>query len=177
MEKINNSVIKNILLTSNQSYKFIIDSNKDNINFTLNVNFDSMHTKIDIKGIIIVHSNKVCTCNINVNHNIPHCKSDIVVYGFCIGNNSVLNWNGNVVVNKFAKNTTTYQLNKNYLWGKNSKVNTKPILITKTYADAGHKSIVLNLDNDILFYLNSKGLKKAQFKKLLINSLYNSIKE
>ena len=146
---------KNITLNKNTDLKFILKPN-ENKDINLRLSFAKPNISISISAISICKNGKKHNINIELIHNKPFCESDIKVISFVKGKNSKFSWNGNVIVKKNAKDTKTYQYNKNYLLSKNATVLAKPNLSTETVANAGHKSIIVDYDKELFFYLQTK---------------------
>ncbi len=102
-----------------------------------------------------------------VDHMVPHTSSDQVYRG-------VLNdqgrgvFNGKVVVHKDAQKTDANQSNANLLLSGTAEVDTKPEL--EIYADdvkCSHGATVGQLDQNMMFYLRSRGIEEETAKSLL----------
>jgi Fe-S cluster assembly protein SufD len=161
---------KDIIIKKDTEIKFLLDNSKKDKNIDLNISFFKPKLSLKIYIVSICKSNQNHNVFVSVIHNKPFCESDIKMISFVKGKNACLNWTGNVIVESNAYSTTTYQYNKNYLLSKDAVVFARPNLETKTTANAGHKSIIIDYDSDIFFYLQSKGLSKSQIEKLLIKS-------
>ena len=83
---------------------------------------------------------------------------------------------GKVIVSQDAQKTDAFQFNQNLLLSENADVNSKPEL--EIYADdvkCSHGSTTGDLDEEMLFYLRSRGLNKQQAKKILIEGFINEL--
>ncbi len=80
-------------------------------------------------------------------------------------------FNGKVFVPQAAQLTNAAQLNRNLLLSPKARVDTKPQLeITADNVKCSHGATVGQLEADELFYLQSRGLKQADARNLLINA-------
>jgi len=87
-----------------------------------------------------------------------------------LNNNSKGVYQGKIFVNPKAQKTDGYQLSKALLLNENTEFDAKPEL--EIYADdvkCSHGSTSGNLDEDLIFYLMSRGLNYKQSRELLIN--------
>ncbi|MFN4122671.1 MAG: Fe-S cluster assembly protein SufD [Flavobacteriales bacterium] len=103
-----------------------------------------------------------------VDHRMPHCLSNELYKGV-IEDHGTAVFNGKVYVRPDAQKTNAYQSNKNILLGAASVVNTKPQL--EIYADdvkCSHGSSTGFIDDESLFYLQSRGIGKERAKALLL---------
>lgn len=100
----------------------------------------------------------------------PHCQTDcnerVIITGKAISN-----FNGNILINKKAQQTEAFQTHRALLLSDNGKSNATPALEIK--ADdvrCSHAATTSRLDEEMLFYLRSRGIPTAKAKKLLIEA-------
>ena len=80
-------------------------------------------------------------------------------------------FNGKVLVPQAAQLTDAGQLNRNLLLSSKARVDTKPQLeITANNVKCSHGATVSQLDDDEVFYLQSRGLNAADARNLLIKA-------
>lgn len=78
-------------------------------------------------------------------------------------------FNGKIFVPKPAQLTDARQLSKNLLLSPKARVDTKPQLeITADNVKCAHGATVSQLDNDEVFYLQSRGIDADSARKLLV---------
>jgi Fe-S cluster assembly protein SufD len=78
-------------------------------------------------------------------------------------------FNGKVIVNKEAQNTVAKQYNKNLVLSPRAEMNTRPQL--EIYAQevaCSHGATIGTIDQDMLFYLQSRGIDKQAAQELLL---------
>ncbi|HBE40683.1 MAG TPA: Fe-S cluster assembly protein SufD [Bacteroidales bacterium] len=105
---------------------------------------------------------------VNVNHAYPNCTSNQLFKGV-LDDMSTGVFNGRIYVNKGAQGTSAYQKNNNILLTDDAKMYTKPQL--EIYADdvkCSHGATVGQLDNNALFYLQSRGISKHEARLMLM---------
>jgi Fe-S cluster assembly protein SufD len=79
-------------------------------------------------------------------------------------------FNGKVFVPKLAQLTEASQLNRNLLLSSKARVDTKPQLeITADNVKCAHGATVSQLEDDEIFYLQSRGIDEEKARHLLIN--------
>jgi Fe-S cluster assembly protein SufD len=79
-------------------------------------------------------------------------------------------FNGKIFVNQLAQKTNAYQSNKNILLSGTASVNTKPQL--EIFADdvkCSHGCTIGRLDDEGLFYLQSRGIPEKIAQSLLLH--------
>jgi Fe-S cluster assembly protein SufD len=87
-------------------------------------------------------------------------------------------FNGKIFVQPQAQKTNAYQSNKNVLLSENASVNTKPQL--EIFADdvkCTHGCTVGKLNEEGLFYLQSRGISERTARNLLLRAYASDILE
>jgi Fe-S cluster assembly protein SufD len=110
-------------------------------------------------------------------HKHPESRSNQHIKGILQKDSSGV-FQGKVVVSKDAQKTDAFQFNQNLLLSENAEVNIKPEL--EIYADdvkCSHGATTGELDEQMLFYLRSRGLNKEESKKILIEGFVNELFE
>jgi len=105
---------------------------------------------------------------VSVNHMAPNCSSYQLFKGV-LDDVATGAFNGRIYVNKDAQGTSAYQKNNSILLTDDAKMDTKPQL--EIYADdvkCSHGATVGQLNNDALFYLQSRGINKREARLMLM---------
>lgn len=105
---------------------------------------------------------------VNVDHAFPNCTSNQLFKGV-LDNMATGAFNGRIYVAPAAQGTVAYQKNNSILLTDDAKMNTKPQL--EIYADdvkCSHGSTVGQLNEDALFYMQSRGIDKNQARLMLM---------
>jgi Fe-S cluster assembly protein SufD len=105
---------------------------------------------------------------VNVDHAFPHCTSTQLFKGV-LDDMATGAFNGRILVRPDAQGTLAYQKNNNILLTDDAKMDTKPQL--EIYADdvkCSHGATVGRLDDDALFYLQSRGINKREARLMLM---------
>lgn len=108
-----------------------------------------------------------------VHHQVPNCRSDQDYKGVLKGHSKAV-FNGKVLVARDAQHTDATQQNKNLLLSANAEVNTKPQL--EIYADdvlCSHGATVGQLDEESIFYLETRGISRNEAAHYLIQAFAN----
>lgn len=107
----------------------------------------------------------------------PNCYSNELYKGV-IGDDATGVFNGKIFVRQDAQKTNAYQSNKNILLTEGASMNTKPQL--EIFADdvkCSHGCTIGRLDEEGLFYLQSRGIPEKQAKSLLLHGFTSDILE
>ena len=105
----------------------------------------------------------------------PNCFSNQLYKGILDGNSTGV-FNGKIFVQPQAQKTNAYQSNKNILLSDLASVNTKPQL--EIFADdvkCSHGCTVGRLNDEGLFYLQSRGITEKKAKALLLHAFADDI--
>jgi Fe-S cluster assembly protein SufD len=105
---------------------------------------------------------------VNVDHAFPHCTSNQLFKGV-LDDMSTGAFNGRILVRPDAQGTLAYQKNNNILLTDDTKMDTKPQL--EIFADdvkCSHGATIGQLDDDALFYLQSRGINKREARLMLM---------
>ena len=198
----NNSVFE-LYLDNDSSVDFIVHSNQPNatkiLNLSANINKNATLNfyTINISGELIKNNyyfslnNKNSACNFNgigllnkknhidnyieINHNEKHTSSNLNF-------NNILNdyskgiFYAKTVINKQCSQSEASQSNKNMLLSKSSSMQSNPqLIINNDDVQCSHGSTTGEIDSDALFYMQSRGIKIEQAKKMLINSFLSNL--
>lgn len=110
-------------------------------------------------------------------HQQPHCNSNELYKGVMTDRSTGV-FNGKIMVHRAAQQTNAFQSNQNVLLSDNATINTKPEL--EIYADdvkCSHGCTVGQLDEEALFYLQSRGLGKEAASQLLVRAFAGDVLE
>jgi Fe-S cluster assembly protein SufD len=105
---------------------------------------------------------------VNVDHAFPNCTSNQLFKGV-LDDMATGAFNGRIYVHKDAQGTMAYQKNNNILLTDDAKMDSKPQL--EIYADdvkCSHGATVGQLDENALFYLQSRGIDKREARLMLM---------
>ncbi len=105
---------------------------------------------------------------VNVDHASPNCTSNQLFKGV-LDDMSTGAFNGRIYVAPGAQGTMAYQKNNSILLTDDAKMDTKPQL--EIFADdvkCSHGATIGQIDNDALFYLQSRGIDKREAKLMLM---------
>lgn len=117
-----------------------------------------------LKGVTHVDNHTV------VDNVKPNCLSNELYKGI-IDDKATAVFNGKIFVEQDAQKTNAFQSNKNILLSDNASVNTKPQL--EIFADdvkCSHGCTVGQLDEEGMFYLQSRGIDKKMARSLLVHA-------
>ncbi|TMU54960.1 Fe-S cluster assembly protein SufD [Flagellimonas algicola] len=144
-----------------------------------NLNFYQNGERIDstLKGVTILGEKQHVDHHTLVHHAQPNCESHQDYKGI-FGEKSTGVFNGKIIVDQIAQKTNAFQQNNNILLSDKATINTKPQL--EIFADdvkCSHGCTIGQLDEDALFYLQSRGIPKKEATALLMYAFANNVLE
>jgi len=109
-----------------------------------------------------------------VDHNEPHCTSNVVFKGALSGQDTHTVWIGDVLVRREAVGIDTYEMNRNLLLDDGPRADSVPNLELETgdVVGAGHASATGRFDDEQLFYLQSRGISKELARQLVVRGFF-----
>ncbi len=119
-------------------------------------------------GLYLGRGDQLVDNHTAIRHEFPNCRSWEVYKGILDGRSHAV-FNGKVFVTPEAQKTDAKQTNRNLLLSDTSRVNTKPQL--EIFADdvrCTHGATVGRLDEIAFFYMQSRGIPRAEAQQLLI---------
>ncbi|MFD8306641.1 Fe-S cluster assembly protein SufD [Streptomyces sp. NPDC059690] len=109
-----------------------------------------------------------------VDHNAPHCKSNVVYKGALQGDSAHAVWIGDVLIEAKAEGTDTYEMNRNLVLTDGARVDSVPNLEIETgeIVGAGHASATGRFDDEQLFYLMARGIPADEARRLVVRGFF-----
>ncbi|MBD2279775.1 MAG: Fe-S cluster assembly protein SufD [Aphanizomenon flos-aquae KM1D3_PB] len=126
-------------------------------------------TETTLNGLTVIADNQLADTHSALSLNHPHGVSK-QLHKCIIGDRAHGVFNGKIFVPKPAQLTNASQLNRNLLLSSKSRIDTKPQLeITADNVKCAHGATVSQLEDDQIFYLQSRGIDENNARKLLVN--------
>jgi Fe-S cluster assembly protein SufD len=120
-----------------------------------------------LNGLYLTSGDQHVDHNTIIDHAVPHCDSHEYFNGVLEGRSRAV-FNGRIVVRPGAQKTDSKQTNNNLLLSEDARADSQPQL--EIYADdvrCTHGATLGPLDDDALFYLQSRGLDRERANALL----------
>ena len=104
-----------------------------------------------------------------VHHIAPNTESDVLYKGALHGKGTRTVWVGDVLIGRDASGTKSYEANRNLVLSDGARADSIPNLEIETgeIEGAGHASATGRLDNEHLFYLQSRGISENEARRLV----------
>ncbi|HEX8324375.1 MAG TPA: Fe-S cluster assembly protein SufD [Tepidisphaeraceae bacterium] len=120
-----------------------------------------------LNGLVLIGGNQHCDNHTLLDHAAPDCPSH-ELYKHVLADKASAVFKGQIFVNQIAQKTNAKQSSKALLLSDTAEMNSMPAL--EIYADdvkCTHGSTVGPVDDDLVFYLRSRGIGQAEARHLL----------
>jgi Fe-S cluster assembly protein SufD len=124
-------------------------------------------TEATLNGLYVVNGHQHIDNHTEIDHAKPHGMSHELYKGILDGKATAV-FNGRIIVRKDAQKTDSKQTNKNLVLSDDAVIDTKPEL--QIFADdvrCTHGATIGQLDEESMFYLQSRGIGREQARSLL----------
>jgi Fe-S cluster assembly protein SufB len=141
---------------------------------TTEISLTGNSSKYDQKIISLANTGQNHTFNNLVEHKAPKCSSSIITKTI-LKNRAVTVNNNSVVVAKGAKMTKSFVKCDGIIDGENSVYKSYPNLSSyEKQAEINHESTLGKIDDEQIFYLQTKGFTKVEARKIITLGFVNN---
>ena len=128
-------------------------------------------------GVVIGKKQEIYDINLKIKHQSSYTNS-MQHYNQILADVSHGSFTAKAIIPKFINGIKACQLNKNLLLDQRAKAFSKPELdIHSDDVTCSHGATIGNIDENALYYLNSRGIGKQMAKKLIIKGFLKSVFE
>ena len=129
----------------------------------------------DVAGLYFGEGAQTLDYRMVINHSGRNTTSDVFLKG-ALEDDSQSVFTGLLRIEKDAQKTSTFETNRNLVLSENAKAHSVPNLeILCDDVVCGHGSSVGPLEQDHLYYLQSRGLSKPRAERLLIRGFFTEV--
>jgi Fe-S cluster assembly protein SufD len=156
--------------SASQLNSFVMQKGGDISSCDFWIDLAEEHATVNISGLFLPKAQQFHQQRLQINHLVPHCYSTQNVRGI-LDDKAQGVFMGQVLVAHGAQKTHAHQTNKNLVLSKQAQVLTSPQL--QIFADdvvCSHGATVGQLDEDALFYLQSRGFSAEEAKQTLVKA-------
>ncbi len=134
------------------------------------VRFDGENSATDVSGATLARGKQHCDTTLVVEHLVPGCESR-ELFKLVLDDEARGIFQGKIIVAPDAQKSDGKQMAQALLLSETAEFDSKPEL--EIFADdvvCGHGATSGQIDEDLLFYLKSRGLPEAEARALLIQA-------
>ncbi|MFF1413646.1 Fe-S cluster assembly protein SufD [Streptomyces sp. NPDC058289] len=165
----------NALIGRDATFKSIVVTfGGDLVRLHPRVNYAGPGGEAELFGLYFTDAGQHQEHRLLVDHKAPHCKSNVVYKGALQGQDAHAVWIGDVLIEKTAEGTDTYEMNRNLVLTDGARVDSVPNLEIETgeIVGAGHASATGRFDDEQLFYLQSRGIPADEARRLVVRGFF-----
>lgn len=134
------------------------------------------NAEIEIVGLVIGKGTEEKSLEAYITHAAPNTKSNVNVRAVLKGK-SMFSFRGNVKIEKGAKGSDAYLRSDALLFDEAKMGDDTPALeILEPDVKAGHAATIGKVDENMLFYLMSRGLSRKQAENLLVEGFVTPLR-
>ncbi|MDR1841729.1 MAG: Fe-S cluster assembly protein SufD [Holophagales bacterium] len=125
-------------------------------------------SELELTGLSIINAAQTADMHSLIDHAAPNCVSG-QLQKYIIGGSAHGIFNGQILVRQGAQQTNANQSSRNLLLSERARIDAKPQLeILADDVKCGHGATIGQLNQDELFYLQSRGLDMNSARNLLL---------
>jgi len=146
------------------TFAFSGELTRNNLHFE----FAGEYAEAHMDAITLLKGSSIVDHHTFVDHAVPNCQSNQLYKGIYDEKSKGV-FNGKVMVRKDAQKTNAFQQNNNLLLSDFASIDTKPQL--EIFADdvaCSHGCTIGQLDDEALFYMQSRGIPQKEAKAFLM---------
>ncbi|GAA3139600.1 Fe-S cluster assembly protein SufD [Streptomyces rameus] len=153
---------------------FVVTFGGDLVRLHPRVAYAGTGGEAELFGLYFTDSGQHQEHRLLVDHNTPHCKSNVMYKGALQGESAHAVWIGDVLIEAAAEGTDTYEMNRNLVLTDGARVDSVPNLEIETgeIVGAGHASATGRFDDEQLFYLMARGIPEHEARRLVVRGFF-----
>ncbi|MER5910197.1 Fe-S cluster assembly protein SufD [Streptomyces sp. NPDC001982] len=165
----------NALIGRDATFKsFVVTFGGDVVRLHPRVAYAGTGGEAELFGLYFTDAGQHQEHRLLVDHNTPHCKSNVAYKGALQGEDAHAVWIGDVLIEAKAEGTDTYEMNRNLVLTDGARVDSVPNLEIETgeIVGAGHASATGRFDDEQLFYLMARGIPEHEARRLVVRGFF-----
>ncbi|MFF3407662.1 Fe-S cluster assembly protein SufD [Streptomyces sp. NPDC002742] len=165
----------NALIGRDATFKsFVVTFGGDLVRLHPRVTYAGTGGEAELFGLYFTDAGQHQEHRLLVDHNTPHCKSNVAYKGALQGEGAHAVWIGDVLIEAKAEGTDTYEMNRNLVLTDGARVDSVPNLEIETgeIVGAGHASATGRFDDEQLFYLMARGIPADEARRLVVRGFF-----
>ncbi|QHC58554.1 Fe-S cluster assembly protein SufD [Rathayibacter sp. VKM Ac-2760] len=131
----------------------------------------------ELLGLYFADGGQHLEQQVYVDHVAPDTRSRVTYKGALQGQGARTVWIGDVLIRQTASGTDSYEQNRNLVLSDGTRADSIPNLEIETgdIAGAGHASATGRFDDEQLFYLQSRGIREDEARRLVVRGFLSEI--
>lgn len=147
------------------------------VRLSTNVTYSGPGGSFEGLGVYFADAGQHLEHRLFVDHEAPHCRSQVEYKGALQGESARTVWVGDVLIRAGAEGTDTYELNRNLVLTEGARADSVPNLEIETgeIQGAGHASATGRFDDEQLFYLRARGIPEDEARRLVVRGFFAAV--
>ncbi|MFJ2620758.1 Fe-S cluster assembly protein SufD [Glutamicibacter sp. NPDC087344] len=166
------------LVAKGASFKHVaVSFGGDLVRVSPSARFTGERAEIELYGLYFADAGQHLEHRLFVDHAVANCKSNVLYKGALQGKDAHTVWVGDVLIQKAAVGTDSYEANRNLVLTDGARADSVPNLEIETglIDGAGHASTTGRFDDEHLFYLMARGIDEKTARRLVVRGFLNEI--
>ena len=149
----------------------------DLVRVTPVVRFTGPGAEADLSGLFLTGAGQHHEHQLFIDHEAPHCRSQVLYKGALQGDGAHSVWVGDVFIGPHADGTDTYEFNRNLVLTDGARADSVPNLEIETgeVIGAGHASATGRFDDEQLFYCMARGIPADEARRLVVRGFFADV--
>ncbi|MEV7604277.1 Fe-S cluster assembly protein SufD [Paenarthrobacter sp. NPDC089322] len=155
----------------------VVSLGGDLVRVTPTARFAAPGGEVELFGLYFADAGQHLEHRTFVDHAQPNCVSNVLYKGALQGKGAHTVWVGDVLIQKQAEGTDSYEKNQNLVLTDGCRADSVPNLEIETglIEGAGHASATGRFDDEHLFYLMARGIPEDVARRLVVRGFLNEI--
>ncbi|MBC5824184.1 MAG: Fe-S cluster assembly protein SufD [Candidatus Eremiobacteraeota bacterium] len=129
----------------------------------------------DMLGLVFAERSQQFDYHTVQGHRAPSTRSDLL-FKSALGGSAHAVYTGVIIIEKFAQKSDAYQANRNLILSDGARADTEPMLeIEANDVRCTHGATVGPIDEEQLFYLQSRGLDASDAARLVVEGFFAEV--
>ena len=166
------------MLSRDSSFRHIaVSLGGSTVRLDVNVEYTGTGASSECLGLYFADGDQHLEHRLFVDHSTPRCTSNVAYKGALQGDGAHTVWIGDVLIRAAAEGITTYELNRNLVLSGGARADSVPNLEIETgqIEGAGHASATGRFDDEQLFYLQARGVRPAEARRLVVRGFFAEV--
>ncbi|TQL48037.1 iron-regulated ABC transporter permease protein SufD [Homoserinimonas aerilata] len=131
----------------------------------------------EVYGLYFADAGQHIEHQVFVNHDAPNTVSHVTYKGALQGEGAHTAWIGDVLIGRNGTGTDSYEQNRNLLLTEGARADSVPNLEIETgdIKGAGHASASGRFDDEQLFYLQARGIREDEARRLVVRGFLGEV--
>lgn len=147
----------------------------DDVDAKLHLNLMGSGASLKVRTIAVSSDRHVQNLDVQMIHHAPNTQAEMTIIGIA-GESGVVTLNGVGQIEMGMNGSSNFQTLRGIITSNTARIDVNPILIIDEYdVSAGHAATVGKLEEEVLFYLRSRGLSLLDAQRLMIHGFLKPV--